>query len=264
MKKSKIFLSAIALIASTLFISSCGGDDDSDAPPVVVASQIKTISINYGQEIESWEFTYDSSKRVKTISNIYDGGAPEIIAYDYTAPGKLTIDKAGNKTVYVLDAAGRVIKELWDAAGTEWEGYEYNTAGEMTKVKEHYSGADHLKYDLTIVNSNVTNRIRYQDDGLTIREDRVFTYSQADNLSNIPQIYAVDSEWKNVGGTFGKPNKKLAASYVRKIASDPTSTYGATYVYTFDSKNRVATQTKNGTGSGGPFSESWTYTYYED
>lgn len=264
MKKSKIFLSAIALIASTMFISSCGSDNGSDAPPVVVASKIKKISFNDGFAIESWDFTYDASKRVLSISNVWDGGTPEIIAYDYTVAGKLTIDKAGNKTVYVLDAAGRVIKELWDTAGTEWEGYEYNTDGVMKKVVEHYGGVDHLKYDLTIASSNTTNRIRYEDDGVTKREDRVYTYTPGDNLSAIHQVYAVDSEWKNVGGTFGKQSKKLLASYVRKITADPASTYGATYVYTFDAKNRVATQTKNGTGSGGPFTESWTYTYYED
>jgi hypothetical protein len=264
MKKSKIFLSAIALIASSVFISSCGGDKGSDTPAVVVASKIKKISLNDGFAIESWDFTYDASKRVLSISNVYDGGTPEIIAYDYTVANKLTIDKAGSKTVYVLDAAGRVIKELWDVAGTEWEGYEYDADGVMKKVIEHYSGADHLKYDLTILSSNITNRIRYEDDGVSKREDRVYSYTSGDNLSAIPQIYAVDSEWKNIGGTFGKPNKKLLASYVRKITADPTSTWGATYVYTFDAKNRVATQTKNGTGSGGPFTESWTYTYYED
>lgn len=264
MKKSKIILSAVVLIASTVFISSCSKDNGSDTPPVVVSSKIKKISLDDGSAIESWDFTYDASKRVLGISNVYDGGTPEIIAYDYSVANKLTIDKAGNRTVYVLDAAGRIIKELWDVAGTEWEGYEYDADGVMKKVIEHYGGADHLKYDLTILSSNITNRIRYEDDGVTKREDRVYSYTSGDNLSAIPQIYAVDSEWKNIGGTFGKQNKKLMASYVRRITADPTSTYGATYVYTFDAKNRVATQTKNGTGSGGPFSESWTYTYYED
>jgi hypothetical protein len=264
MKKSKIFLSAIALIASTLLISSCGSDNGNDAPTVVVASKIKKISFNDGYAIESWDFTYDASKRVLSISNVYDGGTPEIIAFDYTVSNKLTIDKAGTKTVYVLDASGRVIKELWDTAGTEWEGYEYGTDGVMKKIIEHYGGADHLKYDLTVANSDVINRIRYGDDGVSKTEDRVYTYTQGDNLSAIHQIYAVDSEWKNIGSAFGKQSKKLLASYVRKITADPTSTYGATYAYTFDVKNRVATQTKNGTGSGGPFTESWAYTYYED
>ncbi|MDP3313118.1 hypothetical protein [Lutibacter sp.] len=266
MKKSKIFLSAIALIASTMFISSCGGDNDSPPPPPPVPSKIKKISMKYtDNKIESWEFIYDANKRVTSISNIYDGGTPEAITYDYSVAGKLTINKNGTKTVYILDTNGRVVKELWNAAGTEWEAYEYDADGIMKKVEEYYGGKTYLKYNMTIASKNVTNRLRYNDDaGSTLREDRVFTYTVADNLSNIPQIYAVDSEWKNIGGLFGKQNQKLALTYTRKITSNPTSNFNGTFAYTFDTKNRVATQTKNGVGSAGPFSESWTYTYYED
>lgn len=256
--------STVLLIFSSTLISSCSKDSDETDPVVVVSSKIKKIAFNDGYAIESWEFTYDSNDRVSSISNIYDGGTPEMINYNYAVAGKLTIDKAGNLTNYVLDAQGRVSKELWDEAGTEYEGYEYDADGILKKVVEHYGGVDHLKYNLTITSKNVLNRIRYEDDGVTAREDRAFKYTVADNLSGLTQTYAIDSEWKNVGGTFGNQSRKLLDSYVRHITSDPSSSYGATYVYTFDAKNRVATQTKNGTGSGGPFSESWSYTYYED
>lgn len=264
MKKFKIFLGAMVIVATTLSVSSCGSDNGSDTPPVIAASKIKTISINDGYAIESWEFSYNSKDRVASISNVYDGGTPEIITYDYSVANKLTINKGGNKTNYVLDDAGRVIKELWDADGTEWQGFEYNSDGIMTKVIEHYSGSDHLKYTLTIAGANVASRSRFGDDGVTKSEERIYKYGMADNLSDIPQIYTIDSEWKNIGGTFGKTNKKLLTSYTRKITSEPNTPYEVNYTYTFDSKNRVATQTKSGISSGGPFSESWAYTYYED
>jgi hypothetical protein len=263
MKKNFMNLNLLVLGMSLLVSVSCS-EDEEPTPPEVVASKIKTISFDYGAEVESWTFYYDENDRVTSIDNVWNGGTPEEILYDYSVANQLTIDKGGNITVYELDSEGRIIKEFWDEAKTEYQAYEYNSDGMMNRIIEHYGGTDHLKYDLTIVDNNITNRIRYEDDGTTVREDREFSYTIADNVAAIHQIYQVDSEWKNVGGLYGKQSAKLVEAYVRQITSDPTSSYGATYEYTFDEKNRVATQTKNGTGSGGPFAESWSYTYYED
>ncbi len=267
MKKYIKYFSSMVLVLGITLMSSCGSDDEA-VIPVVEPSLIKSIAIDYsggnGDEVEKWEFVYDDTDRVTSINNYWNGDLDDVITYDYSVTGKLTITKSGNPTVYVLDTEGRVVKELWDEAGTEYQAYQYDADGRMTKVIEHYGGTDHLKYELTIVNGNVTNRIRYEDDGVTVREDREFDYTVGDNVSGLHQIYQVDSEWKNIGGTFGNQSKKLVDSYTRFITDDPTSTYGATFEYTFDDENRVATQTKNGTGSGGPFSESWEYTYYED
>ncbi len=264
MKRSLMFLSAAVLALSTAFISSCS-DDESGGGSKVPPAKIKTIAFNDGFAIESWAFSYDDQDRVTSITNVYDGGDPATITYTYDdAASELTIDKEGNETVYALDTEGRVIKEYWNEDKTEWEGYQYNSDGRMVKVFEHYSGADHLKYDLTVEDNNTTHRIRYEDDGTTVREDREFTYTIGDNASGIHQIYAVDSEWKNIAGLYGKQSEKLVEAYVRHITEEPETSYGATYAYTFDDKDRVATQTKNGTSSGGTFTESWTYTYYED
>jgi hypothetical protein len=264
MKKSLLFLSAAVLALSTVFISACS-DDEGGGVAEVPPAKIKTIEIDYsgdGSETEQWEFIYDNQDRVASINILYNGESDGTREYDYSVDGQLTINRNGSGTVYALDAEGRVVKEFWNAEKTEWEGYEYDADGIMKKVVEHYDGEDFLKYEMTIENKNVTHRIRY--DGETVREDRVFTYTIADNASGIHQIYAVDSEWKNIAGLYGKQSKKLADTYLRKITEDPTSNYGADYDYTFDAKNRVATQTKVGTSSGGTFTEKWAYTYYED
>jgi hypothetical protein len=266
MKKSLMFLSAAVLALSSGFLTSCGDDDEgggSKVPPAV----IKTIALDYngdGSEVEQWEFIYDTEGRVETINILYNGVSDGSREYDYSVDGELTITRNGNETVFELDDEGRVIKEYWNAEKTEWESYQYNSSGYMTKIFEHWSDADHLKYDLTVEDGNTTNRIRYEEDGVTVVEDREFSYTIADNASGIHQIYAVDSEWKNIAGLYGKQSDKLVEEYVRHITADPASTFGATYVYEFDDKDRVATQTKNGTGSGGTFTEKWTYTYYED
>ena len=265
MKKYLMFLSAAVLALSTVFISSCGDDDEgggSKVPPAV----IKTIAMDYvgdGSEVEEWEFIYDDEGRVELINIKYNGVSDGTREYEY-AENELTITRNGNETVFELDDEGRVVKEFWNEEQTEWESYQYNSQGYMIKIFEHWDGADHLKYDLTVEDGNTTHRIRYEEDGTTEVEDREFSYTIADNASGIHQIYAVDSEWKNIAGLYGKQSDKLVEEYVRHIADDPGSTFGATYAYTFDDKDRVATQTKNGTGSGGTFTEKWTYTYYED
>jgi hypothetical protein len=263
MKTNQFFYLCMALFMTIAI--SCKDDDDDDNP-VVEASQIKTINIDYdgtAADVEGWEFKYDATTdRVTSIINTYNGSIEDTILYDYSTAGKLIITKGGNPTTYELNSDGRVSKELWVADGSEYEGYTYNADGILTKIIEHYGGADHLKYDLTVASKNVTNRIRYEDD-LTVREDREFTYTTGDNASNIQQIYAVDSEWKPVGGLFGEASAKLASGFVRHITADPLSTYGVTFTYTFDAKNRPATITKNGTSSSGPYTEILTYTYYE-
>ncbi len=263
MKKNLFFCLCMAVVMT--FTISCKDDDDNN-PPVVEASLIKTISLDYdgtGADVESWEFIYDATDRVTSIINSYNGTVEDTILYNFSTPGTLVITKNGSPTTYTLDANGRVSKELWVADGSEYAGYIYDADGILTKIIEHYGGADHLKYDLTIANKNVTNRIRYEDDGVTVREDREFTYTIGDNASNIQQIYAVDSEWKPVGGLFGEASAKLSSGFVRHLTSDPLSMYGVSYVYSFDAENRPATILKNGTSSGGPYTEVLSYTYYE-
>lgn len=264
MKKTIKYLSSIALCMSLILVSSCtneiGGESDF---PVVPDSKIKKIIFDSGDGIESWEFVYDASGRVTSIANSWENGAPEMITYDYTQAGKLQLKKGGKITNFTLDAEGRITKELWNSSGTEYVAFEYDSEGILKKVLEHYDNVDHLKFENKINKSNITNRIRYEDNGVTVRENRVFEYTIANNTNAIHQIFTVDSQWKNVGGLYGKQSKKLVKNYVRKLASDPDSNYGASFAYTFDTKNRVATQTKNGKGSGGSFSESWKYSYYE-
>lgn len=259
MKKYLKFLTAAVLTCSIVVISACS-DDEGGGSKKVPPAKIKTIAFDNGDVIESWEFTYDAEDRVSLIEITYDGGSDGTREYDYSVPNKLTITRNGNEFLFDLDSEGRVIKEYYDT--DEWDTYQYNSGGYLIKIIEHYGGADHLKYELTVDDGNTTNRIRY--DGANVSEDREFSYTIADNASGIHQIYAIDSEWKNIAGLYGKQSDKLVEKYVRHITSDPTSTYGATYEYTFDDKDRVAKQTKIGTGSGGTFTESWTYTYYEE
>jgi hypothetical protein len=265
MKNLNKYLDSVVILLALILMSSCTSDIEGTSEyPFVPDSKIKAISFHASWGTESWEFTYDTNNRVTSIANSWEGGTPDMILYDYSQTGKLSINKGGYITNYNLDEEGRISKELWNDEGTEYIGYEYDSEGFLSKIIEHYGGEDHLKYQNIIVNSNITNRVRYEDDGVTVREDRVFEFTIADNPSSMDQIFTIDSQWKTVGGLYGRQSKKLAKNYLRVLTSDPDSNYGANFEYTFDDQNRVATQTKNGNGSGGNFSESWSYTYYED
>lgn len=265
MKNPFKYIKAFAICFTFIFVSSCTNEIDGTSEyPFVPDSKIKELSFIADWGTESWTFSYDDQGRVTEIANSWEGGAPDMITYDYSEAGKLTITKGSSVTNYTLDSKGRVSRELWNSAGTEYAEYKYDEAtGILSKVIEHYDGEDHLKFENKINKGNITNRIRYFDDGVTVREDRVFEYTIANNPSDIQQVFTVDSQWKNAGGLFGLSTNKLAKNYVRLVSSDPDSRYGVTFDYTFDDQNRVATFTKNGTSSGGSFSETTALTYYE-
>lgn len=268
MKKSLMFLSTALLAFSMVFMSACSDDDGGGGQAEIPAAPIKTISIDYygdASEVEGWEFIYDDQGRVETINVSWNGEPDGTREYDYSVPGQLTITRNGNNgLVYFLDSEGRVIKEMGDDDDDEtYLTYEYNSDGILTEISERWDGEDHLKFQMTVTNDNVTHRIRYEDDGTTVREDREFIYTSGDNASEVHQIYAVDSEWRWVGGLYGTQSKKLVNSFVRHLTEDPESAYGATFVYVFDDEtNTVTTVTKNGTSADGNYTEILSYSYY--
>lgn len=269
MKKYLMLLSAAVLTFSMVFMTACSDDEGGGGQDKIPPAPIKTISMDYsgsGEEVETWEFIYDEQGRVETINVFWNGEPDGSREYDYSVPGQLTITRNGNNGVlYYLDGQGRVTKEIIDGNPETYYTYQYNSDGILTKIFERWDGEDHLKYEMTVSNGNVTHRIRYEDDGETVREDREFIYNAGDNASQVHQVYAIDSEWRWVGGLYGAQSRKLVDRFVRHIADDPTSSYGATFTYAFDPETkRVTSVTKNGTSSGGTYTEILSYTYYED
>ncbi len=255
MKKYFLFLT-IAAIAATSFTACNNDDDDGDDPIVVPASKIKTIGVNYGDGVEGYEFIYDANDKISKIYNSWEGAVVDTITYDYSVAGKLTITKEDWPTVYELNAEGLVTKEIWDE--TSWASFEYNTEGYLTSVKEHWDGADHNKYDVEITNGNVTKHTRYGDDG-TVNRYKTFTFTTGDNKAEIQQTNAVDSNWKTVGGIFGKPSNKLVDYLEYWEPGNEGDKSMTTITYTFDTENRIATMTRSGDG----WQEIYTFSYYE-
>ncbi|NOU47822.1 MAG: hypothetical protein HOO86_12275 [Bacteroidales bacterium] len=257
MKKALYLLLFVA--TATVAISSCKKDNGGDDPIVVVASPIKTMGVVYPDGVERYDFTYDAtSKKISKIEDYWNDELDKTLVYDYSVAGKLTITGGSDPIVYDLNAAGYVSKDVWST--DEWAAYEYNTDGYLIKVTEHWGGADHLKNEIEIVNGNVVKQTTYDDDGVTVKKIKTFTYTTGDNVNDIHQTSMIDSNTKPIGNLFGKPSKKLN-DYLEywDPREEPIEKSRTTITYEFDTKNRPSMITRVGVD----WQEVYTYTYVE-
>lgn len=262
--KKNFYLLICALFALT-FISSCSSNDDDDSTPAVVkVAKIKTIGVVNSDGTETYEFIYNNSDKVSKILDYWQyAGATtktcDTIKYDYSVVGQLTIKKGTKSTIYEINTASLVTKEYWNVAKTEWASYEYDVNGFIVKSKEYYDGVDHLKMVIKDSLGNITKWTTYNDDGVTVKKYRAFTYSSGDNTSGNHQANITNSNWIAIGGIFGKPSKKLVDSYeywdAGKTATKGTITYNE---FNTDKLPTKITKSFN----NGLKDEVFTYTYY--
>jgi hypothetical protein len=276
MKKYLMFLSAIVLVACTVFISSCG-DDEGGGTPVIPPALIKSITsdVDNGTEVTTWEFTYDDQDRL-TLVEVDESGFLFTITYDYSVSGKLTETEVLDpgveeyETVFVLDAEGRIIKGLWDPLeeNDNFDGYEYDADGYL--IRRYYK-EDGVEYEIdaaTVADENITVHSRY--DGTTVDRTKTFTYlpsATALNVSNLPQANLRNSERRTVSGLYGKGSKKLVDFLELDYVGFPEDYVKNKNTYTFDADNRVLTIQRTGEDAVGDdtgLNELFTYTYYEN
>jgi hypothetical protein len=258
MKKS-IYLFLVVAMAAAVTFSSCKKDDEAEDPIVVVASPIKTLGVVYTDGVDLYEFTYDATtKKITKIDNYWNAELDKTITYDYSVAGKLTITSGDSPTEYELNAAGYISKEVWSS--DEWAAYEYNSDGYLVKIIEHWDGADHLKMEAVITNGNIMKHTTYDDDGVTVKKIKEFTYTSGDNVNDIHQANMIDSNTKPIGNLFGKPSKKLV-DFLKywDPRANPIEVRQTTITYEFDAKNRPSKITR----SSADWQEVYTYTYVE-
>lgn len=260
MKKFLGFLMMATLMAMALI--SCKEDDD-DNNNTPEASLIKTISFSadWNRAVSGYEFFYDADKKVTNFTRTYDGGADGEFVYDYSVAGKLALTKDGEEyATYDVNDQGYITKDDW--GNGEWASYEYDANGYLVKGIEHWGDADHLKYEITITDGNVSKIVTYDDDGVTQKKIKEFTYTIGDNIDNLQQANVIDNDWKPVGEFYGKASKKLVDYFEYwDPREDPISKSKSTLSYTFDASDRPSTVTKTLTDLT---TEVWSYTYYEN
>ncbi|MEI8048614.1 MAG: hypothetical protein WCI92_14630 [Bacteroidota bacterium] len=221
-------------------------------------SLIKTIGVVYTDGVESYEFSYNATtKQVTKIDDYWNAALDKTITYDYSVAGKLTITKGTSATHYDINAQGMITKEDWGSG--EYAAYEYDADGYLLKIIEHWGGADHLKMQAVITNGNVMKHTTFDDDGVTVKKIKEFTFTIGDNVNNIQQTNMVDSNTLPVGNLFGKSSKKMVdfLDYWDPRAT-PIVKKRTTITYEFDSKSRPSKITR----TGADFVEVYTYLYY--
>ena len=203
------------------------------------ASLLKTIGVVYSDGVEKYQFIYDgTTRRITKIDDYWNEELDKTITYDYSVSGKLTITKGSSPTVYDINANGMVTKEDW--GGGEWAAYEYDADGYLVKVIEHWGSADHLKMQAVITNGNIMKHTTFDDDGVTAKKIKEFTYTTGDNVNNIHQASMVDSNTLPCGNIFGKPSKKLV-DYLEYWDPRTTDAKKRTAItYEFDAKKKQA------------------------
>jgi hypothetical protein len=260
MKKFFAFL-IMAAVMATAFIA-CNDDDDDDDDNQVQSYLVKTIefSADWNRGTSGYEFFYDANNRVTHFDRTYDDAADGAFVYNFGTTGKLGLTKDGSDyNTYDIDAQYRVIKEPWSA--DEWASWEYNADGYISKGYEHWGGEDHLKYMIEYANGNVTRITTYDDDGVTAKRIKEFVYTTGDNVNNLQQTNVIDSDWKPVGGFYGKASKKLVDHFEYwDPRENPIEKKTSSFAYEFDDKDRPTKVTKTLADMS---VEIWEYSYYE-
>jgi hypothetical protein len=260
MKKFLGFLMMATVMAMVLI--SCNKDDNNNNN-TPEASLIKTITFaaDWNRGASGYEFFYDADKKVTNFDRTYEGGADGAFVYDYSVTGKLTLTKNGEAYgSYEINDQGYITKDFWSES--EWASYEYDANGYLIKGIEHWGDADHLKYVITITDGNVSRITTYDDDGVTEKKIKEFTYTIGDNVDNLQQANVIDNDWKPIGNFYGKASKKLVDFFEYwDPRESPISKSKSTLTYSFDASDRPATVTKTLTDMT---TEVWNYTYYEN
>lgn len=260
------FTSSITgLASSTLYYvrayaTNGEGTSYGDEVTFTTSSLIKSISFyaDWAGGTEKWDFSYDATtKKVTKFDNLWDGAPDKTISYDYSVAGKLTLMRDGSSVygVYDINSSGYVTKDQ------DGNTYEYDADGFLVKYYEYWDAASHLKYQMTITNGNITKITTFDDDGVTAKKVKEFTYTNGDNSDGIHQANATDSDWKPIGNFYGKPSAKLVDYFEYwDPRSTPIVKSKSRLSYTFDAKERVSKATKILTDNS---TEVWDYTYVQ-
>jgi len=254
--KTNYFLSILTVV-SLIGFSSCKTKTEGDPVVVVTASPIKSIAFTAGTDTEEWDFTYDAtSKKLTQFVDYWDAALDKTITYDYSVAGKLTLNNGTSVyNVYDINTQGNITK---DGDGNT---FVYDANGFLVQYFEYWSNASHLKYQMTITNGNITRITTFNDDGVTPKKIKEFSYTSGDNVNNIQQANVLDSEWKQLGVFYGKPSAKLVSYFEYWDPQvSPIVKSKSTLTYVFDAKNRPTTVTKTLVDLT---TEKWVYTYYE-
>jgi hypothetical protein len=225
--------------------------------PFSTSSLIKSVSFwaDWAGGTEKWEFTYDANSKITKFDDYWEGALDKTINYDYSVSGQLTLTKGDGSEygVYQLSSGGFITQDQ------DGNTYEYDANGFMVKYYEYWDNASHLKYMIENADGNVTRITTYDDDGVTAKKIKEYTFTIGMNIDGIQQTNAIDNEWKQMGNFYGIPSAYLVDYFdYWDPRENPITKYRSTLTYEFDGSNRVTKATKTLTDGT---TEVWEYGY---
>jgi hypothetical protein len=251
MKKT---ITNLAALVSIIIISSCQKEPSVDLP--AATDRVKTYteditSPSTGHTVTVFNLNYDGSNRITSMVSVSD---------------------AGNKFVYTYPSANIIYSDFYSGGvlGIHYEAYmlnnridsafEYNDTNDSTTQKFIYnSSGDYVKlYDYTyskLSGSVLDNTTDYTYDG----SGNQLTAEDSDGNGELYTYYDDKVYAHPLIGPPLIPNvkRKLIKTYTVTSSGIPQET--ATLTYTFDSNDRISTETW--TTDGGSVLVK-TYTYY--
>ena len=244
--KSSFYL----MIVLALFIASCQQEHeiavptDPDPPvPTPGVSRVKTSSL----EDEKTIYSYDQLNRL-ILSEYSDGYSTCTYSGDFVIIRYFAPDSSLQSfTTMELNADGRVGARTvsYNASYREW--YEYNTDGQVSKTRA-VNGNDEFINTYNYSNGNLDSTTYYLNGQLRY----TYTYSYYPNHLNNISHEAYGQRYR------GNESRNLVKQWYGRKPSGEIFIQ-ASFTYTFDAKNRVATQTQIFNDNISTFS----YTYVE-
>ena len=187
-----------------------------------------------------WKYAYDGSTRhIRTITdqdgrvlvtNAYDpqgriveqrDGLNALTTIAYTSGQAVVTDPRGHSTTYTFDARAQVLTQV-DVVGasTYTLAFEYDTAGNRTRVTDRQGKATDLAYD---TRGNLLTKTDPSPDGIAARPITSFAYDAKNNLVQIVDALGAVTDLSYDAGT------NVLLSTTRQI--DATTTAKTTFEY---------------------------------
>ena len=241
---------AFIIISAVIFTSCQKGINETD-PVTQASNKVKTYTEDVtslsGHNVITLNVAYDASDRIVSLTSAASAGDRFVFLY---SNGGYTMDLYNSNQlsiheIFYLNSNSLVDSSFQynDTNDSSTEKYLYNSAKQLTAIKE---------YDYSQATGSVLYNVEnytYDSNGNVLKitdNNSVKTYDYYTNLSGVSPSFS----------PYFPVNKNLVKTTVGNVSGDIVT---FSHTYTFDSSNRLSTETA--TGDNGESSIK-TYTYY--
>lgn len=248
----KIFSISLVLFAVAAMFVSCDKDNNEDDEQAFKqTARMKTLVAVYGDDNETWAYTYDAQGRVATVAASWNGEVYSNFTFTYEG-NKCTV-KDGDKAAFDIDLNA-------DGLAVKIKDYDKNKTVDLTYVDGFIATAKVDGEDAT--QQSVTNEcVDYwtrKGDGDTWRH-KEHTYTDKENVGAVHTEWAEDAglkRWLYESGIVGR-----ASRYCCATAQWADRTALAEYAYEYDAATGAITKETKSYGEPGALEFDCEFTF---